>query len=60
MAVQSKRRGSLFILLIVFAVVGLVLATQQSLARALAGWFAGLWIATMDLVLRMLGAVLPG
>jgi len=60
MAVQSKRRGSAFILLAVLAIIALSLATQQSIATAIGGWLAGVWIGTMDIVLRLFGAVLPG
>jgi predicted RND superfamily exporter protein len=60
MDAQSKRRGSLFIVLAVAAVIALVLLAQRSLAEALAGWLAGVWIGTMNIVLRLIGAVLPG
>lgn len=59
MDAQSKRRGSLFILVIVAAVIALALATQHSIAAAIGGWLASIWIGTMDIVLRLFGAVFP-
>ncbi|GAM98119.1 hypothetical protein U91I_01750 [alpha proteobacterium U9-1i] len=50
----------MFVALAIAAVIGLVLATQQSIAAAIGGWLAGVWIGTMDVVLRLFGAVLPG
>lgn len=60
MDAQSKRRGSLLVVLAVAAVIALVAATQHSIAAAIGGWLAGVWIGTMDIVLRLFGAVLPG
>lgn len=60
MEAQSKRRGSLFVVFMVAVIVALVLLTQQSLAEMLAGWLASVWVGTMDIVLRLFGAVLPG
>jgi hypothetical protein len=60
MDAQSEKRGSLLVVLAIVAIVALVLATQQSIATAIAGWLAGVWIGTMDIVLRLFGAVLPG
>ncbi len=60
MEAQSKKRGSLFVVLAIVAIIALVLATQQSIAAAIAGWLASVWIGTMDIVLRLFGAVLPG
>lgn len=35
-----------------------MLLLQEALARALAGWLAGVWVTTIDLLLRILGAPL--
>lgn len=60
MDAQSKKRGSLLVVLAIAVIIALVLATQQSIAAAIGGWLAGVWIGTMDIVLRLFGAVLPG
>lgn len=60
MTAQTKsRRGGLLVVAIILALV-LALALQQSLALSLASWFAGIWVATMDLVLRLVGPLFGG
>ena len=47
-----------FIAMIAIVVFVSMLLLQEALARALAGWLAGVWVTTIDLLLRILGAPL--
>jgi hypothetical protein len=60
MEAQTKRRGSLLVVAAIVVIIALVLGAQQAMAEAAGGWLAGIWIGTMDIVLRLFGAVLPG
>ncbi len=51
-------RGWRFILMIALVVLVSMLLLQGALTRALAGWLAGIWVTTIDLLLRILGAPL--
>ncbi len=59
MTAQLKRRGAFFIAAILLALL-LALMLQHSLAAGLARWFAGVWVSTMDLVLRLIGPLFGG
>ncbi len=60
MTAQSKRRQGVYLIAAIAIALVLALALQQSLALSLASWFAGLWVATMDLVLRLMGPLFGG
>lgn len=53
---EPPRHGWRFVAALVLIVVASMLLLQEALARALAGWLAGLWVSTLDLVLRILSA----
>lgn len=41
-------------------VIALALLTQQALAAQLGRWLAGLWVGTVELVLRLLAPLFGG
>lgn len=51
-------RGWRFFAMIAIVVLVSMLLLQGALTRALAGWLAGVWVTTIDLLLRILGAPL--
>ncbi|MEQ1707168.1 MAG: hypothetical protein ABL864_02425 [Terricaulis sp.] len=59
MSAQPRRRAG-FILGAILLAGLLALMLQHSLAAGLARWFAGVWVSTMDLVLRLIGPLFGG
>ena len=61
MTAESKRgSGDLFFVAAILLAVVLALALRHSFAAGLARYFAGVWVATMDLVLRLVGPLFGG
>ena len=54
MTAQLRRLGG-FIITAILVAGSLALMVQHSLAASLARWFAGVWVSTLDLVLRLIG-----
>ena len=42
------------------AAAALALLTQQALAAQLGGWMAGVWMSTVELILRLLAPLFGG
>ena len=55
-----QRRGWRFYVTLALAVLASVLLLQDALTRAIARWLASVWVATVDLLLRIIGAPLGG
>jgi len=53
-------RGWRFFVMLALVVFVSALLLSGSLTRGLAGWLAGVWVTTLDLLLRILGAPLGG
>jgi len=57
---EPPRHGWRFVAALILIVFASVLLLQEAMARALAGWLAGVWVATVDILFRILGAPLGG
>ena len=59
-AQEPPRRSWRIYTALALIVLASVLLLQQALTRAVARWLASVWVATVDMLLRILGAPLGG
>jgi hypothetical protein len=59
-AQQKPRRSWRFFATLALIAVALAVLLQDTIARAIARFLANVWVATMDLLFRLLGAPLGG
>jgi len=57
-AQDPPRHGWRFVAALVLIAVAAAFMLQEAAAAALARWLAGVWVSTIDILLRILGAPL--
>lgn len=57
-AQEPPRQGWRFVAALVLIAVAAAFMLQEAAAAAMARWLAGVWVSTVDILLRMLGAPL--